>query len=265
MTENEIYIKSKKELKQYNLTIAKQNVAIRKARYSLSTQQQKILCYLISQLKITDTAQTEKLFDIKEFFDFMAINCKSYERIRDNLKLLRDKSWWVEESDGSETAVSFLSRVNTNKRNGKATIKFNEDMLPYLQELNAQNPYTRYKLFYIMTMKSQYSMRLYELLKSVEKLDNWTFSIDKLKKQFDCDNYKKFNDFKKRVIEVAISEINKKSDITVTYEFIKTGRAYTDIEFNIETKADAERLVVEKQIREELDGQLTFGGDTDGK
>lgn len=258
MTETALYKKSQKEMQQYSLTIAKQNIAIQKARYSLSIQQQKILCYLISQLKITDTAQTEKIFDIKEFFDFMEINSKSYERVRDNLKALRDRSWWVEEPDGSETAVSFLSRVNTSKRNGKATIKFNEDMLPYLQELNAQNPYTRYKLFYIMTMKSQYSMRIYELLKSVEKLGNWTFSIDSIKKQLDCKNYSRFPDFRRNVIEIAVSEINEKSDITVTYDFIKTGRSYTDIEFNITTKNVPERLKVDKIIRAELDGQSSM-------
>lgn len=54
-------------MKQYGLTVAKQNVAIQKDRYSLSIQQQKILCYLISDLKITDTAQTEKNLLLKIF------------------------------------------------------------------------------------------------------------------------------------------------------------------------------------------------------
>lgn len=109
----------------------------------------------------------------------MEINCKSYDRVKDNIRALSNKSWWVSINKDEEVLLRFLNTVRTNKRSGTVTIKFHEDMLPYLQELNAQNPYTRYKLFYIMTMKSQYSMRLYELLKSVEKLGCWSFSIAK--------------------------------------------------------------------------------------
>lgn len=255
----EIYKASQKQNKQYYSIVKKSNLAIRKARYSLSLQQQKILCYLISELKETDTHETQKKFDIKGFFDFMDIECKSYERVRDNLKALRDKSWFVQKEDGWETTVSFLSKVSADKQSGNVIVTFDKDMLPFLQNLKAE--YTQYKLWYTLTMRSEYSLRLYELLKSVANKETWYFELAELKRIFMCENYKKFNDFKKRVIEPAVKEINGKTDINVAYELSKDGRSYVGIEFYISYKSTEDRLNVDRQIRSELD----ISGEYDGE
>lgn len=246
------YLKEKKQQEQYNSIVKKSNLVIRKARYGFSLQQQKILCYLITHLNDLDTHETPKKFDIKTFFDFMEIESKSYERVRDNLKALRDKSWFIQLPDGSETTVSFLTKVTADKRNGTATVYFDRDILPFLQNLKAE--YTQYKMFYIMTMKSQYSIRLYEIFKSVAGKENWYFDIDELRKLFMCDkNYDRVNDFKKRVIEPAIAEINEKTDINVEYEYLNEGRKIVGIECTISYKNTLDRLEVDKLIKAELE------------
>lgn len=255
-TPQEIVQATQKQEKQYYSIIRKKNVAIRKARYSLSLQQQKVLCYLISELEETDTHETEKIFDIKAFYDFMENGSKDYDKVRNCLKAIRDKSWWIKGENGEDICVSFLNVVRTDKRSGKARIKFHEDMMPFLQ--NFKSEYTTYKLYYIMTMKSQFSIRLYELLKSVAGKQLWYFDFEELKKIFMCENYKLFGDFKRRVITPAITEINSKTDITVTYILVKDGKAVVGIEFEIQYKSDLERLEVDKLIREELDGQISL-------
>jgi len=252
----------KKQINQYTSIVKKSNIAIRKARYSLSLQQQKVLCYLISELQETDTHETEKIFNIKAFYDFMEVGNKDYDKVRQALKALSDKSWWVKSDTGEDILVRFLNTVRTDKRTAKVRIKFHEDMLPYLQHLKTE--YTRYKLWYVMTMRSEYSIRLYELLKSVAGKQVWNFKVDELKKIFMCENYARFNDLRKRVIDPAVTEINEKTDINVTYELGKygeSGKAYTDIEFTVEYKTDNERLDVDRLIRAELDGQVSFDGD----
>ena len=174
---------------------------IRKARYSLSLQQQKVLCYLIAHLSENDTHETEKIFDIKAFYDFMEVNNKDYDKVRECLKALRDKSWWIKCENDEDVCISFLNVVRTNKRSGKARIKFHEDMLPYLQQLKTQ--YTTYKIYYIMTMKSQYSIRLYELLKSVAGKEIWYFTIDELRQIFMCEKkYSHFGHFRTRIMSL---------------------------------------------------------------
>ena len=252
-----IYDASKKQEKQYYSLVKKSNVAIRKARYSLSLQQQKVLCYLISELKETDTHETEKVFDIKAFYDFMEVGNKDYDKVRLALKALSDKSWWIKADNGEDVLVRFLNTVHADKRSAKVRIKFHEDMLPFLQHLRTE--YTQYKLWYTMTMHSEYSLRLYELLKSVARKETWYFEIAELKRIFMCENYKNFTNFMNRTIKPAVAEINEKTDITVTYELFKDGNTYIGIEFFIEDKNIDDRLNADKLIRAELDGnQLTF-------
>lgn len=251
-----IFDASQKQEHQYTALVVKSNIAIRKARYSLTVNQQKLLCYLISELQETDTPETVKTFEIKTFYDFMEKEAKNYERVKADLEALASKSWWVQNDDGTEILMRFLNTVHTNKRSGKVKLKFHEDILPYLQHLKRE--FTAYKLWYTMTMRSEYSIRLYEMLKSVEKKECWTFEIDYLKTLFMCENYKLFGDFKRRVLEPAVAEINAKTDINVSYELFKEGRAYKSIEFYIEPKSEADRLQVDKAIRAELDGQTSL-------
>ena len=178
----EIYKESQKQNKQYYSIVKKSNVAIRKARYSLSLQQQKVLCFLISELKETDTHETEKFFDIKAFYDFMEVGNKDYDKVRQALKALSDKSWWVKDDGGSDMLIRFIDTIHADKRTSKVQIRFHRDMLPFLQHLKSE--YTQYKLWYTMTMRSEYSLRLYELLKSVAKKELWYFEIAELKRIF---------------------------------------------------------------------------------
>lgn len=247
------FLETQKQNKQYHSIVKKSNKIIQKARYSFSLQQQKILCYLITNLAESDTHETEKKFDIKTFYDFMEVDSKNYDRVRDNLKALRDKSWFIMEKDGTETSVSFLTKIRTNKRNGTATVFFDKDILPYLQNLREQ--YTTYKLYYIMTMKSQYSIRLYELFKSVFGKTNWYFSIDDLRKIFMCSSksYDRINNFKSRVIEPSIQEINEKTDIFVDYEYVTEGRKVIGLDCIITYKSTDEKIEVDKKIRKELE------------
>ena len=49
--------------------------------------------------------------------------------------------------------------------------------------------------------------------------------------------YKAMSDFKKRVLDLAVKEINEKSDLKVSYEQIKKGVAIVGFKFKVLTKA----------------------------
>jgi plasmid replication initiation protein len=93
-------------------------------------------------------------------------------------------------------------------------------------------------------MKSQYSLRIYEILKSYEYQHKKTFEIEELKKLLSAENYTRFPDFKKKVLDISLREINNLSDINVTYAVIKESRRYTQIEFSINLKKDLNERVL---------------------
>ena len=224
--------------------IVKANELIQKSRFNLQLQEQKIILYLISKIKPEDIELKEQLFEIQDFCEICGLdssNGANYIYIKKTLKDLRDKSIWITLDDGSETVLSWLDTVILNQNSGTVKIKISEMMKPYL--LFLQERYTQYELLYTLTMKSQYSLRLYELLKSYEFQRARIFDIDELKLRLSAESYERFPDFKRYVLNKAITEINTLSDIDITYRIIKESRRYAKIEFTIKIKKDVQKRI----------------------
>lgn len=244
-----------------SMSVFKRDDMIQKARFKLSVQEQRAVLYAISKIQPEDKTFNEYTFEIKDFYRVIGWEKESYTEFKALLKGLADKSWWAEVDDeGTESVLRWFTTVRTNQKSGKVTIKFHEDMMPFLLELVEQQKYfTSYDLKYILPMSSQYSPRLYEILKSYQKNNNqWFFDIDKLKKLMDCENYVRWPDFQRRALDPAVEEINKYTDLCIAYDAKKEGRKVTRIVFYMDEKTTLEKLQVDDTIETELDGQLNF-------
>lgn len=241
------------------MEIYKANDMIQKGRHELSLQEQRCVLYAISKIKPEDTVFQEYTFELSDFYKLCGLQKESYRELKGILQGLADRSWWATIDDkGTESLVRWFSTLRTNKRSGKVTIKFHEDMMPYLLELTKENKYfTHYQLKYILPMKSQYAIRLYELLKSYQRNNiEWFFDIDPLKKQLNCDQYSNFKDFRRRVIEPAVAEINEFTDIKIAWDIEKEGRKVSKVVFFMVGKRKAELLEADRAITDALDGQI---------
>ena len=231
--------------------IVKSNDIIQKARFQLSVQEQKILLYLISKIKPRDKDFKNNIFNIKESCKICGIDTqsgKTYIHLKETIKKLADKSIWVKSDDGNrETLYRWLNYAVIDKKSGEIQIQFHELMKPFLLELKSS--FTQYELLYILAMQSQYGIRLYETLKSYEFRKEILFNLEDLKEMLMAKKYEVYNSFKRRVLEIAIREINDFSDINVQYEPIKDGKKIVGLKFLISTKEDLdERLQTWKRI-----------------
>ena len=261
------------------LIVAKRNDMLQKARFNLTIQEQKVILYSVAQIKPDDTYLKEYEFDIKDFYDVCGIEKDTYTVLKKMLRGLRDKSWWIPVVDDKgeiwDSAVSWFSTVRTNAKSGKVKIEFHKDMMPYLLELSKQyalsgQNYTQYKLKYILAMQSKYSPRLYELLKSYDNKTTWFFQIEDLHKLLsDCDKdgnpliptgWKNFAIFKRDVLEPAIKEINKYTDMKIVYKTETKGRGgkVVKIHFLLLGKTNGQLIETDQAIRDELDGQINI-------
>lgn len=255
------------------MSVVKRDDMIQHARFSLSIQEQRCVLYAISKIKPEDEVFTEYTFELKDFYTLCGIEDKSYTRLKQTLKGLSDKSWWaVIDDKGTESLLRWFSTLRTNKRSGKVTVKFHEDMMPFLLQLAAQareqgNLYTQYGLKYVLPMRGQYSPRLYELLKSYQKNNReWFFDIDELKRVLDCQGYKNFNDFKRFVLAPAIEEINQYTDLNVAFDTERTGRGgkVSRVIFFMAGKNKKALLETNLRVYEQLDGQLSIDAFMEG-
>lgn len=238
-------------------TVVKANDLIQKSRFSLSLQQQKIVLYLISQIKPYDEDFKVYSFDIKEFCKVCGIDSdggKTYAELKEQIKAIRDKSLWVELEDGKETTLSWIEKPYLDRNSGTIRIRLDNDMKPYLLELKER--FTKYELIYTLHFRSKYTIRLYELIKSIHyrDLEQYTrkFELEQLRTLLDAEKYTRYQHFKERVLEPATKEINEYSDINVSYATIKEGRKVAIIEFTVETKEVFERMKIRYMINAEM-------------
>jgi plasmid replication initiation protein len=131
--------------------------------------------------------------------------------------------------------LRWISSIKHLPDDGKVIVRFSQDILPYLSEIKGS--FTRYKLEHVGKMTCVYAIRLYELLMQWKSTGKREVEIDWLKKQLQLDDsYERMNNFKARVIDPAINDINKNSNYNVSWTQRKTGRRVTHLTFQFSEK-----------------------------
>ena len=115
-------------------------------------------------------------------------------------------------------------------------IKFTEAVMPLIT--NLEKHFTSYQLEQVKDLTSIYAIRLYELLISWRQTKKVELSLTdlRLKLGIEASEYQKMVNFKARVLDLAVSQINEHTDITVKYNQVKTGRQITGFKFSFRQK-----------------------------
>lgn len=249
-TDEKIDIATKREY-----LVVKGNELIQQNRFELSLPEQKTIAFICSMIKPIDALdrakgipyQIDYEFNIRDYCKVCGIdydNGKNYADVKVTLKKLRDRSMWLTLDDGSETTVSWLERVTVSKKSGIAKVRIDDRIAPNLFDLGQR--FTQYQLYNILAMKSAFSVRIYELMKSYAFQKSKTFEVDELKRLLmveDVKSYKDFSLFRAKVLEKAQEEINELTDLNIYFEPILKGRKTVKVKFRIETKNAIERCL----------------------
>ncbi|MBE0407734.1 replication initiation protein RepM [Psychrobacter sp. AOP22-C1-22] len=119
---------------------------------------------------------------------------------------------------------------------GCVELVFASDVIPLITRLEAR--YTEYELKQVVGLQSEYAIRLYELIiqwRSVGKTSQ--ISLVELREKLGLvDEYQRIEAFKRRVLDLAITQINEHTDITVEYEQHKQGRIIKGFTFKFKVK-----------------------------
>ncbi|WP_338631937.1 replication initiation protein [Clostridium baratii] len=235
-----------------NYIVTKANSLIN-ANYNLSLQEQKIILILASMVQPYDEEFQEYKLEIKELLKLLDIKDQSkYIELPKITKELMKKVFEIKE--GKEILqLAWLSSARYKTQKGELYIKFSPDLKPYLLKLKSL--YTSYKLDNILTLKSKYSIRVYELLKSNEYKNQYECSINDLKKKLYIieKSYDIYQNFKNRVIIKAQKELKEKTDIEFEFEEIKTGRKVTALKFFIKENEKNKSKHSFKEIENKID------------
>lgn len=225
--------------------VVKSNALIQRTRYSLSTQEQKVILYLISKIKPETIDFDDVEISIKHLCEVCGIETYggNYKYFKDTIEKLANKSFWIKNGK-EEILCRWIAKVKINTETNNAVIRLDNDLKPYLLKL--RDNFTIYELDKVLVMRSKYSIRLYEILKSYLYIGYYAVSVADLKKILNTAEYSEWYNLRRNVIDVAVREINKYTDLQVEYKTSKTGKAISDIYFTISLKEENE--LIQKQI-----------------
>lgn len=164
----------------------------------------------------------------------------SYQFINGNGNTEHVKSRWVSE-------IRYVEN--------EALIKliFAPSVVPLITRL--EQHFTSYELKQVSQLSSRYAVRLYELLIAWRSTGQTPiFELSKFRNQLGIsdDEYKRMELFKRRVLDVAVSQVNELTDITVSYDQHKKGRTITGFSFSFKQKKEHQkpkpRIISDKQL-----------------
>lgn len=225
--------------------IYKSNALI-EASYRLTPAEQRIMLCCISKVRRDQHITDDVMYKVSasDYAKLVGTDSHSiYKEIADAaLRLKRREVWLHERPNGegkySRTLVTgWVQSIAYVRSEGYVELRFTKDMLPYLTQLTEQ--FTRYALEDIAKMTSSHAIRLYELLCQWNSIGRREISIEWLRELFQLDGkYPFLRDFKRRVIEIAVDQVNSYSPLWVEWEQKKSGRRVTHLVFTFGVKEE---------------------------
>src|SRR3954466_8049740 len=198
------------EMTETNLNnlVTKSNKLI-EANYKLGVVEQKIILCLASNIQPNDSDFKTYTLPIKEFSNLLGLKgTPKYTELRQTTKELMQKVFEVR-INKKVIQVAWLSYVAYNESEGTIDIRFDPFLRPYLMELKKE--FTSYKLENVVKLKSSYAIRIYELLKQYEKIQERTFLLDQLRKLLGAEDiYPAYGNFKQRVLIPAKKSLKRR-------------------------------------------------------
>jgi len=254
-----------KQLSKRN--IVKQSDTITTAKYKLTSVEMKFISLVIAQIKMEDTDLS--IYDIKisELEDIFGKEI-DYNTLKNFAKSLLSKPFQIQLSDGW-IVLNWFSSIRYVTSESKFVCKIDDNLKPYL--LKMQNHFTKYELSSLIRMNSIYAMRIYQMLNTYDAKyrGHLTIEVKKLQEMLQVPkSLLGYGQFKQKVLEVAINEINAKTNLSINlFENKKILKKVIEIRFEIrkvelesnEEKEirDFERFIIEnyknKPIYQDLD------------
>ena len=217
------------------------------------------------QLAIVDARETGQGLSTEEPLELNAIRYATAFNVSPDAAYLAlveaedslfKRQFTITNEDGTLTKSRWIQDANYRKGEGRILVTLTRVVIEHVTKIDGFEQYfTSYHLKKTSDFKSVYAVRLYELLmqwKSVGKTP--MYELNKFRSQLGIgvNEYDRMEAFKRRVLDIAIKQINEFSDITVKYEQHKKGRAISGFSFTFRQKK-ANLPVVDKRDPSTID------------
>jgi len=236
-------MQNKVDLTKRNFT--RQQSVIVNAKYALKPNEIDIVLVLLTSIHKDDK-------DFKDYeFTMQDLESKTNRRwdskqLRQTVEGLMSKPISILNEENHWALTPWFSYFEYN--NGLITCRFDRRLKPYL--IDVQGRMILGDVRHLLPMKSSYSKRVYLLLKEYSKFGVRKFNVEELMELLKVPkSLKGYGQFKQKVLDRAKTDINKFTDLKVSFDETKVRRKVTEITFHIK-KNDEDLKTFIEHIRE---------------
>lgn len=214
-----------------NLSDIKISNELNSATFKFGAMSFDLLCVILSQIQNED----------QEFKAYRLLVSTIEKRIERELNRKSLKSAAEELKVASvqfeEESIKWFEIFEYDSPSGIITFKLNDQLKPYLMNLDSE--FTIIKLSSVLSLNGYYAKRLYLLFSRYQNLSKrYNGILKNLHKILDTPEslQKVYNNFKNRVLEKPLEEINLHTELNVVYFEKKVGKTVSSIDFEIKKK-----------------------------
>lgn len=243
-----------------NLIIKKSNRFV-EGIYDVNLWEMRVILIMLSLIKREDKDFQEYTLDLKQIKKefgldndgsaYKRIN-KACDELMGKIIIIRNK---LEDGTVEESKINLITDYTRNlDRSTYIKISFHPKMKPYLLQLKTE--FLKYDLKNIIKLPTPYAIRMYELTKQYQSIGKRIVSLEEIKKMLMiATKYKQYSHLRTRILEPSVQQINKHTDIQLSYKAIKEGRKVAKVEFTIVAK-EATKTVALPTVNKPQDALL---------
>ena len=252
------------------------DLVVKTNRLNAATQNLSLTEVRIMQLAIVDARETGKGLTTESPLTISASRYakafdvsrqSAYEAILNAEKTLFERRFSFLTKDNRVVKSRWVQRVKYLEDQASIEVILTYDVVNEITRIDGYEQFfTQYLLEQTASMSSAYSVRLYELLVQWKTSKNTpVFELMHFREQLGVEptEYKLMSDFKKRVLNVAVKEINETADLKVSYEQKKEGRKIVGFKFKVLEKEKPNNKKVAQQRDSATADMFTIEGLSD--
>lgn len=234
-----------------------QSNTITQARYEFTKIEKRIIYRIIKEIRkqyVTGELQSNlfnELVVCLTFKDLQEVS-ENTQLVYKSIRTLKTRSYEFD-NDQEWLILGIINKARHIKTKGTWEITVDREMVAQFVEL-AKN-YTEYSLTVAMSLRSEYSQRLYEYCSQFRSSGGFRMKVQDMKEKMRLvKKYDRYAGFKKYVLDVALKELKElykqgQCDLYFEYSEEKNGRTVETLRFKIisrespETKMSLEDLL----------------------
>ncbi len=146
---------------------------------------------------------------------------------------LRKVKYFIRTKSGlQKVEIRWVSQCNYIRNEALIEITFTAEVGPHLLALKGK--FTNYKLLEVSALRSIYSWRLFECLRSWSGTGRWIVSIEDFQRAMDAPDSAKegFGQLDRRILQPALKELRENVGMIIDVQFEKVGRKITNLIFS---------------------------------